>query len=176
MRNRSYKFVPIALGIAVLTGTALLAAGILSTPRDYSSPHATIKVVDGKGAPIAGLEVTRDWNDSDCNKDGHDETLTDRNGDSEFSKVPASVGFFTGAWRKIYGNLGMCSLGNGTETKISVRFAGRYHVKPKEKILHPGGQSFQDSDGVWLLVATDSQSNTLAELTFPKNAKTVNLC
>ena len=87
--------------------------------------------------------------------------------------MPASVGIFTGAWRKAYSFLGMCGSGSGTDTKIDVRFRGVYDVVPKGKTLHPVGQSHQDSDGIWFVADSDSNSNTMVSLSFPTNAKII---
>ena len=151
----------------------MLVGGFLSTPRDFSSPPTTIRVVDQSGASIRGVEVSRNWYDSDCSTEGGDKTLTDQTGTSQFSKVPASVGLFTGVWRKAYSRFGMCGSGSGTRTTIYVRYRGRYDVVPQGKPVHAVGQSYRNPDGVWFLSSTDSQSNTLVALTFPPRTKTI---
>jgi hypothetical protein len=119
------------------------------------------------------VEVSRNWYDSDQGKEGSDRTVTDQTGTAQFSKVPASVGLFTGAWRKTYSRLGICGSGSGARTTIYVRYHGRYDVAPRGRSLHAVGRSQQDPDGVWFLASTDSQSNTLVELTFPSGIKAI---
>src|SRR6476661_1265948 len=138
-------------GLVLFTGLFLLG-GCLSTPRDFSSPHTVIRVFEQSGAPIASVEVSRNWYDSDCGTEGSDKLVTDRTGAAEFAKVPADVGPFTGAWRKTYSHLGMCASGSGTRTTIYVRYHGRYDVTPQSGGLHRVGQSQQDSSGVWFVV------------------------
>ena len=157
----------------VLAGVLLFAGGCLSTPRDFSSPAATVRVVDQSAAPITGLEVSRCWYDSDVGKDGRDSATPGQSGAYIFPKIPADVGLFTGAWRKTYSHLGMCGAGSGTYTTISIRFPGRYDVLPRDKPLHPVGQSHQDPDGVWFISDLDSNSNTLVSLTFPSKSKSI---
>jgi hypothetical protein len=159
--------------MAVFAGGLLLVGGCLSIPRDFSSPQTVIRLVDQNGSPLGGIEVGRNWYDSDCNKEGSDSKMTDQNGISQFAKVPASVGLFTGSWRKTYLSLGMCGPGSGTCTTAYVRCHGLCKVVPLNKPLHPAGQSYQDSDGVWFHTSTDSQSNTMANLTFPHKTKNI---
>lgn len=170
-----HKILLVSFGFIAIAGGLLYAVGVLSTPRDFSSPPTSIRVVDQSGAPMSGLEVSRDWYDSDSGTDGRDKEVTDQTGSFHFAKVPASVGLFTGAWRKAYSHLGMCAEGSGTCTEIYVRFRGHYGVLPRDKPLHPVGQhgAQQDSDGVWFDSRLDSQSNTLVSLTFPSKAKSI---
>ena len=167
----SAKVVLTGSSIVLFAGVLLFAGGCLSTPRDFASPPATVRVFDQRGVPITGLEVGRDWYDSDTGKEGHDKAVPDQTGSYQFSKIPASVGLFTGAWRKTYTSLGMCGSGSGTYTKIYVRYPGIYDVLPKGKTLRPVGLSHQDSDGVWFVADLDSNSNTIVELSFPSKAK-----
>ena len=148
-------------------------SGILSTPRDFSSPRTIIRLVDENGNPISGVEVGRGWHDSDRNADGHDVIFTDSTGASEFSKVPANVGLFTGTLRKVGGFVASCGTDSGTTTTIYVRYYGQHKAVPKGKSLHPVGQVYRDSDGVWFHTSTDSQSNTMANLTFPKGVERI---
>ena len=172
MRSKA-KFVLLITGVLTLVGCVLFAIGILSTSRDFSSPQTIIRLVDENGFPLSGIEVGRDWYDSDCNKEGHDQAVTDQAGIAEFSRVPARVGLFTGAWKKAYTSLGMCESGSGTWTKIYVRYHGLCKVAPKDKPLHPVGHSNQDPDGVWFYTNTDSLSNTMANLSFPGKTKNI---
>src|ERR1039458_3165733 len=159
---RTYtKFILLSPVAVVLTGGLLLVGGCLSTPRDFSSPPTSIRVIDQSGAPMSGLEVGRHWYDSDSGADGSDEAVTDQTGSFHFAKVPAKIGLFTGAWRQTYSHLWMCGVGSGTYTEMYVRYHGLYDVVPKGKALHPVGQSQQDPDGVWFVASPDSQSNTL---------------
>jgi hypothetical protein len=158
----------------VFTGGLLLACGCLSTPRDFSSPPASIRVLDQSGSPISGIEVGRSWYDSDCNTNGSETIATGLDGTAQFTKIPAHVGVFTGAWRKTYSSLGPCGSGSGTWTTIRVFFAGNYDVVPKEKPLHRTKYgSFQDQDGVSFYTNFDSRSNTMANLSFPRNSKAI---
>ena len=150
-------------GVAIIGGLGW-AVGVLSNPRDFSSPPATIKVVDANGAPISGIEVVRNWYDSDCGKEGSDPKMTDQAGRVQFSKVPAKVGLFTGSVGKMAALFGSCGAGSGAETTIYVRYSGRYEVIPKGKPLHPTGQTFRDPDGVTFYTDADSRSNTMANL------------
>ena len=173
---RAYtKFILLSPVAVVLAGGLLFVGGCLSTPRDFSSPPASIRVIDQSGAPMSGLEVGRHWYDSDSGTDGSDEAVTDQTGSFHFAKVPATVGLFTGAWRKTYSHLGMCGVGSGTYTEIYVRYHGLYDVVPKGKVLHPVGQygAQQDSDGIWFAASPDSGSNTFVELTFPSKTKSI---
>jgi hypothetical protein len=154
-------------------GGILVFGGVLSIPRDYSTPSASIKIIGQNGAPIDGVEVSRYWYDSDCGTEGLDRAVADRPGYFQFSKVSARVGIFTGSWHKAYSFFGMCGSGSGTNTKIDVRFRGIYDVVPKAKTLHPVGQSHQDSDGIWFFADLDSNSNTTISLSFPTNAKKI---
>jgi hypothetical protein len=152
----------------VLVGGLLLFGGCLSTPRDFSSPQATIRLVDESGSPVKGIEVGRSWYDSDRSTDGHDTAVSDQGGIAQFSKVSASVGLFTGTGRKVGSFFAICGSGSGTSTEIYVRYHGLCKVAPKGKTFHPVGQSNQDPDGVWFYTSTDSQGNTMANLTFPQ--------
>jgi hypothetical protein len=172
MRSKA-KIVLLVSAMLVFVAGILCFRGVLSTPRDFSSPQAAIRLVDESGSPLSGIEVGRNWYDSDCNKEGSDKAVTDESGISAFPKVPASVGLFTGAWKKAYSRFGMCGSGNGTYTTIYVRYHGRCEVVPKGKPLHPVGQSAQDPDGVWFSTSVDSQSNTMATLTFPQKARDI---
>ena len=167
------KLILASSGVLVAAGGFLLFCGVLSTPRDFSSPSASVQVMDRSGAPIDGVEVSRNWCDSDCGTEGSDRAVADQPCHFQFSKVPASVSFFTGAWRKTYSTLGICGSGSGTYTRINVRFRGVYEVVPKGKTLHPVGQSHQDSDGVWFVADLDNNSNTIVSLSFPTNAKNI---
>jgi hypothetical protein len=80
---------------------------------------------------------------------------------------------FTGSWRKTYTLLGMCGSGNGTSTRIYVRYHGAWSVAPKAKSIQLVGRAFWDTDGVWFYTSADDQSNTMTNLTFPRNAKTI---
>jgi len=112
----------ILAGSGLITfGGFLVLGGVLSIPRDYSTPSASITIIDQKGAPIDGIEVSRYWYDSDCGTEGLDRAVADQPGHFEFPKVPARIGIFTGAWRKAYSLFGMCGSGSGTDTKIDVR-------------------------------------------------------
>jgi hypothetical protein len=160
-------------GTIILAGVLLFAGGGLSTPRDFASPSATVRIIDQSDAPISGLEVSRNWYDSDVGNEGSDRATADQSGSYIFPKIPASVGSFTGAWRKTYSLLGMCGAGSGTYSMITIRFHGRYEVLPRDKPLHPVGQSHQDPDGVWFISSLDSNSNTLVSLTFPSKSKSI---
>jgi hypothetical protein len=174
MKCSKPKIAVLIAGLFVLGGTMLLLfGGILSTPRDFSSPGTTIRLVDEKGYPMSGIEVGRAWYDGDLNVDGHDVGLTDKTGVCLFSKVPANVGLFTGTLRKTGSFFVPCGSGSGTYTTIYVRYHGIYKVVPKGKTLHSVGMSNQDPDGVWFDASTDALSNTLANLTFPMKAKTI---
>jgi hypothetical protein len=167
------KFALLIPGVLVLVAGLMCFRGVLSTPRDFSSPQTVIRLVDESGSPVSGIEVGRNWYDGDCNKEGSDKAVSDQGGISAFPKVPASVGLFTGAWKKACGRLGMCGSGNGTYTTIYVRYHGFCEVAPKDKPLHPVGKSSQDPDGVWFHTSVDSQSNTMASLTFPQNTGSI---
>lgn len=162
--------------LAVVLGCGLLLfVGVLSTPRDFSSPPTGIRVVDQSGSPMRDIEVSRKWIDSDCLKDGSEVMATDQTGTAQFAKIPANVDLLTGAWRKTYSHFGICGSGSGTETEIYVRFQGRYDVLPQGKPLHAVGQhgARQDSDGVWFSSDLDSRSNTVVSLTFSPKAKSI---
>jgi len=125
---------------------------------------------------MSGLEVGRDWYDSDSNTNGSEEVKTGADGSAHFPKIPAKVGVFTGTLRKTIGSLGPCGSGSGTWTTIYVRFAGNYDVVPKDKPLHKGKYSSvadQDQDGVTFYTGFDSGSNTMAHLSFPDKTKTI---
>ena len=173
MMHSKTKFALLISGVLVFAAGLVCFRGVLSTPRDFSSPQTIIRLVDESGAPLSGIEVGRNWYDSDCNKEGSDKAVSDQAGISAFPKVPTSVGLFTGAWRKAYTRLGMCGSGSGTYTTIYVRYHGLCKVVPKGKPLHAVGLSYQDSDGVWFSTSADSQSNTLANLTFPQKARNI---
>jgi len=152
----------------VLVGGLLLVGACLSTPRDFSSPRSTIRLVDEGGSPLTGIEVGRAWYDSDSRTDGHDKTASDLDGIARFSKVPASVGIFTGTGRRVGSFFAICGSGSGTRTEIYIRYHGVCRVVPKGRTLHPVDQSNQDSDGVWFYTSADAQGNTMANLTFPQ--------
>ena len=173
---RTYtRFILLSPIAVVVAGGLLFVGGCLSTPRDFSSPPASIRVIDQSGAPMSGLEVGRNWCDSDVGTNGSDEAVTDGTGSFHFARVPAKVGLFTGVWEKTYSHLGMCAEGSGTYTELHVRFHGRYDVFPQGKPLHAVGRegAQQDSDGVWFSANLDSGSNTLVNLTFPPKAKII---
>jgi hypothetical protein len=171
---RTYtKFILLSPVAVVIAGGLLFVGGVLSTPRDFSSPPTRIRVIDQRDTPMSGIEVSRDWYDSDSLKNGSDVIETDQTGTSQFSKIPASVGLFTGAWRKTYTRLLTGGSGSGTHTTIYVRYHGLYNVVPKWKTLHPAGMTSQDQDGVWFYSGVDDQSNTLVEIKFPDNTKTI---
>lgn len=167
------RFVFMVCGALILVVGLLFAMGILSMPRDFSSPQTVIRLVDGKGAPLAGIRVVRNWYDSDRGKEGNDQVVSDPAGIARFSKVPANVGPFTGAWRKACTSLGMCGAGSGTSTTVYVRYHGICTVAPKSKTLRKAGQSSPDPDGVWFYSSTDSESKTLANLSFPGTIKNI---
>jgi len=169
----SAKITLLSCGIIAVVAVLLFASGILSTPRDFSSPQTTIRIVDQSGTALTDLQVSRNWYDSDTGKEGCESAVANQAGDYTFPKVPANVGVFTGTWRKAYSTLGMCGAGSGTYTKVNVRFQGRYDVLPQGKTLHPVGQSQQDQDGVWFISDFDSASNTLVSLTFPSATKII---
>jgi hypothetical protein len=124
----STKFILLGPVAVVLFGGLLFVGGCLSTPRDFSSPPTSIRVVDQSGVPMSGIEVGRSWYDSDCNTDGSETIRTGSDGTAQFPKIPAKVGVFTGVWRKAYTSLGLCGSGSGTRTEIYVRFAGNNDV------------------------------------------------
>ncbi len=167
------KSILVSSGVLVRAGGFLIFGGVLSTPRDFSSPSASVEIIDQVGAPIDGVEASRNWYDSDCGTEGSDRATADQPGQFHFSKVPASVSLFTGAWHKTYSTLGMCGSGSGTYTKINIRFQGIYDVVPKGKTLRAVGQSHQDSDGVWFVADLDGNSNTIVQLTFPTDANVI---
>ena len=119
------------------------------------------------------LEVGRSWHDSDLGKSGSDSAEADRNGAYHFARIPADVGLFTGAGLKAIGLFGICGLGSGTSTEVSVRFRGRYEVSPQQRSRPPAGLSHQDPDGVQLSPALDGNSNTLVSLTFPSKSRSI---
>lgn len=173
VKTRKARFVFMVSGVLILVVGLLFAMGILSMPRDFSSPQAVIRLVDGKGAPLAGIKVVRNWYDSDRGRQGSDQVVSDQAGIARFSEVPANVGPFTGAWRKAYTSLGMCGAGSGTSTTVYVRYHGICNVSPKSKTLRKVGQSNQDPDGVWFDSSTDSGSNTMVNLSFPGTTKNI---
>ena len=172
MRSKA-KFAFLISSALILVGCLLFAMGILSRPRDFSSPQVIIRLVDENGSPLSGIEVGRHWYDSDQGMNGSETVASDKMGIAKFPKVPASVGLLTGAWRKAYSSLGMCGSGSGTTTSIYVRYHGLCTVVPKDKPLRRVAQSNQDSDGVWFYTSTDSQSNTMANLSFPEKTKNI---
>lgn len=171
--HRHVKLVVWGCLVLAVVATLLFTGGILSKPRDYSSPSFAIRIVDKKGQGIRGLEVSRNWYDADAGKEGSDSTVSDPTGTYRFSKIPARIGIFTGSWRKAYTSLGMCGSGSGTYSVIYVRFHGRCDVVPFGKSLHPAGQIYQDQDGVWFNQSTDTLSNTTVELTLPEKYKSI---
>ena len=173
VKARKARFVFMVSGALILVVGLLFAMGILSRPRDFSSPQTVIRLVDGKGAPLAGIEVVRNWYDSDKGMQGSDQVASDQAGIARFSKVPAIVGPFTGAWRKACTSLAMCGAGSGTSTTVYVRYHGICTVAPRIKTLRKAGQSNQDPDGVWFYSSTDSESNTMANLSFPGTTKNI---
>jgi hypothetical protein len=170
---RSKAKIVMLVSALLLFAAGIVCLGVLSTPRDFSSPHTIIRLIDESGSPLSGIEVGRNWYDTDCNMDGSEKAFTDQAGISEFPKVPATVGFFNGSWRKAYNSLGMCGGGSGTYTTIYIRYHGLCAVVPRGKPLHPVGHSDQDPDGVWFYTSVDSQSNTIASLTFPHNTRSI---
>jgi hypothetical protein len=154
-------------------GGFFFATGVFSRPRDFSSPSVRIRIVDQGGAPMSGVEVGRNWYDSDLGRDGSEVVRTDSSGAAEFARVPARVGLFTGGFRKALTSLGPCGPGSGTLTTVYVRCAGRSEVAPKNRLLHQTGQTFQDSEGITFNVSTDSLSNTMAFLSFPRQTTAV---
>jgi hypothetical protein len=69
----------ILAGSGLITfGGFLVLGGVLSIPRDYSTPSASITIIDQKGAPIDGIEVSRYWYDSDCGTEGCDRAVADQ--------------------------------------------------------------------------------------------------
>ena len=172
MRSKA-KIVFLTVGPVILVLCLLFAIGVLSTPRDVSTPQAIIRLIDENGTPLPGIEVGRNWYDSDIGKEGNDKVMTDGAGNARFLKVPANVGLFTGAWRKAFSGLGMCAAGSGTSTSIYVRYHGLCTVMPRDKPLRKMGQSNQDADGVWFYASTDSRSNTMANLSFPGQTKNI---
>lgn len=151
-----------------IVGGLLIVGGCLSSPRDFSSPQAIIRLVDENGSPMSGIEVDRSWYDSDRKAEGHDMTESDESGIARFAKVPARVGLFTGAGRKAVMLIATCGSGSGTQTVIFVRYHGFCKVVPMGKPPHPTGEANQDPDGVWFYSSADSQGNTTAHLTFPQ--------
>lgn len=161
------KLFLIACGGILVAGCLMYSVGVLSRPRDYSSPAIRIELVDQLGSPMSGIEVGRSWYDSDCAAEGHDNVKTDAAGAAYFAKVPAKVGLFTGALRKALTSLGSCGSGNGTGTSVYVRYDGQCDVAPRNKTLHRTGQTYEDQGGVTFYTATDSLSNTLVNLSLP---------
>lgn len=162
---RTYtKFILLTPVAAVLAGGLLFVGGCLSTPRDFSSPPTSIRVIEQSGAPMGGIEVGRNWYDSDCNTNGSETIRTGSDGIAQFPKIPARVGVFTGSWRKTYTSLGSCGSGSGTWTTIYVRFAGNYDVVPKDRPSH---------DSVSFYTSFDSRSNTMANLSFPEKSEII---
>ena len=172
MRSKA-KFVFLIFGILILIGWFLFTNGILSTPRDVSSPQTIIRLVDENGSPLSGIEVGRNWYDSDCGMDGSDTRETNQDGIARFPKVSARVGLFTGALRKAVTSFAMCGYGSGTSTSIYVRYRGLCTVVPKDKPLHPVGQSNQDPDGVWFDSTPDDAGNTMVHIAFLNKTKNI---
>jgi len=171
---RARLILPLLIMGAVVLGAGLLfLLGISSKPRHFSSPETFIHLVDENGSPLANIEVGRNWYDSDLQKEGSETTNTDIRGLARFQRVPASVGVFTGAGTKALGFFSPCGAGSGTRTTIYVRYHGTCTVVPKNRKLHPEGQSNRDQDGVWFSTSTDSKSNTLANLTFPEKMESI---
>jgi len=71
------KYILLGFGFLAVGGLLVLG-GVLSIPRDYSTPSATIKIFDQTGASIDGVEVSRDWYDSDCGTEGCDRAVADQ--------------------------------------------------------------------------------------------------
>ena len=67
----------------------------------------------------------------------------------------------------------MCGVGSGTHTSVYVRYHGQCKVVPKDKPLIPFGIAFRDPEGVQFNTSTDSQSNTMAWLSFPNETKNI---
>ena len=70
----------------ILAGVLLFAGGCLSTPRDFASPSATVRITDQSNVPISGLEVSRNWYDSDVGNEGSDSAASDQSGSYVFSE------------------------------------------------------------------------------------------
>lgn len=158
------NFISAAPSAIFLAGVMVFAGGCLSTPRNFSSPPSRIHIVDQGGAPMSGIEVNRSWYDSDLHTDGHETIKTSLDGTAQFSKIPAKVGVFTGALRKTVTNLGPCGSESGTWTTFYVRFHGQCDVSPKNRPSH---------DVVSFRTTVDSQSNTVADLSFPNKSKSI---
>ena len=167
------KRILFASSLIIILGAFSWFTGILSAPRDYSSPLTTMRLVDQNGASVSGVEISRHWYDSDCGKEGSETKTTDRAGSAQFSRIPAEVGLFTGSLRKAQMFFAICGSGSGTSTRISVRYKGSCEVILLRKQLHPEGRVQQDSDGVYFYTSLDSESNTLANLSFPSNVRTI---
>ena len=150
--------------LALLAGGLSLAGGCLSTPRDFSSPPTTLKIVGENGAPLSGVKVSRHWDDSDCNLRGSETNQTDLNGTVRFPPIPADVGLFTGAWRKAHDNLAPRGSASGTCTSLRVYFFGAYDMAPKDSPLHMIEATqglFADKDGVDFYTSVDGRSNSM---------------
>ena len=171
------RFPRFSSSIIVFASGMLLAGGCLSSPRDYSSPPTTIKIVSGEnGAPLSNVEVIREWDDSDCETKGSDTMMTDQTGTARFPKIPAKVGLFTGAWRKTHDNLGPRGAGSGTTTTIEIRLMGVYDVKPKDGALHKLNAGGLYDDNYGFLCYTffyTNRSNMMTAVTFPDNSKLI---
>jgi hypothetical protein len=160
----------------MVAGGLLLTGGCLSSPRDFSSPPTTLKIVSENGAPLSDVEVSRYWDDSDCDTRGSETNKTDLNGTVRFPKIPASVGLFTGAGRKIHDNLAPRGSASGTSTSLRVHFVGVYEVVPKDSPLQKievAHDLYEDKDGVVFYTSFDSRSNTMTEITFPEKSKLI---
>jgi len=159
----------------MFAGGLLLTGGCLSSPRDFSSPSTTIRIVDQSGSPISGIEVIRDWYDSDCLTKGSDTNLTDTAGTVRFPKIPAQVGLFTGAWRKAHDNLEPRGSASGTTTTIGISLVGIDGVVPKNGALHKMEHSpdlYEAGDGV-VFYTPDRQTNAMTYITFPDKSKLI---
>jgi hypothetical protein len=171
--NSVFKLTLLSCSVVIPCAGLLFAGGVLSTPRDFASPATSIRVLDGSGAPLSGIAVTRTWNDYDTGEGSQDAAVTGQTGRAQFPKISASVGLSTGALRKLVGFFGRCGSSSGTQTTISVSYSGRYFVAPRGKPLHPYGRIQLDPDGVRFEVGANSRSNTWVELTFPPSTKTI---
>jgi hypothetical protein len=170
------KFALLSFGMICIAGGFLLVGGCLSTPRDFSSPSTAIRIVDQSGSPVSGIEVIRDWNDSDCLTKGSDTNITDAAGTVRFPKISAQVGLFTGAYRKAHDNLAPRGSASGTTTTIGIRLVGIYDVKPKDGTLRKvevAHDLYEDKDGV-IFHTPDRQSNAMTYITFPDNSRLIN--
>jgi hypothetical protein len=167
------KFIWFNSTIIIFAGGLLLTGGCLSSPRDFSSPATTIKIVNENGAPLSNVEVSRHWDDSDCDTSGSETNMTDLTGIAKFPKIPANVGLFTGAWRKTHDNLAPRGSASGTSTTIQIRLAGIYDVMPKDGQLHEiktAHDLYEDKDGVIFYTSADGM---MTAITFPEKSKLI---